>query len=102
MAARKIVWSANAAEQLNTILEYYLQRNGNNVYGSRLYKTIIKTTKLLATQPYIGRRTDDEDVKVLLIGVYLVFYEITVNEIHILVVWDGRRNPKELNKLIGN
>jgi plasmid stabilization system protein ParE len=100
MAARKVIWSQNATEQLNEILNYYLQRNGNNVYGSKLYKKIIGAARILSKQSLIGKKTEHENIRVMAIGFYLMFYELTEKQIEILIVWDGRRNPKQLINLL--
>jgi plasmid stabilization system protein ParE len=102
MGARKIIWSKKTTEQLDEILTYYLERNGNNIFSSKLYKQIIKSTKILSKQPYLGKQSEDKNLRILNIDVYLIFYEILENHIEILIVWDGRRNPEELNKLLTN
>ena len=100
MAARKVIWSQNATGQLNEILNYYLERNGNNAYGSKLYKRIISTARTLSTQSLIGKKTEHENIRVLAIGYYLMFYELSEKQVEVLIIWDGRRNPKQLIKLL--
>jgi hypothetical protein len=44
----------------------------------------------------IGKRTWKENVRVKVLKDYLIIYEITVNEIVVLSLWDCRQNPDDL------
>jgi toxin YoeB len=44
----------------------------------------------------LGRKTDEENVRVKIVRNYLIFYEITETKIIILTIWDNRRNPENL------
>ncbi len=96
MAKRKIIWSHRAKIKLTEILEFYYKRNNNKVYSQKVFQEIQKGVRLLKKQPKLGLRTDDESVRSLIIGDFLVFYEYTKNEIIVHMVWDCQQNPTDL------
>ena len=94
MAKRTIIWSEQASSELKSTLSYYNLRNGNTKYSLRLLNQIKQTTNALAENEFIGRLTEDKRTRVVVMNVYLIFYEIVDSEIHILSFWDNRQNPK--------
>jgi hypothetical protein len=46
--------------------------------------------------PYLGIKTEIEDVRGLITGGYIIFYEITEKEIIVHTLWDCRQNPDDL------
>ena len=96
MAKRKIVWSHKARIKLTEILDFYYQRNKSKTYSQKLYREIQKYIRLLKKQPTLGLKTDEELVRALIIGEYIVFYEYSKVEIIILNIWDCRQNPNDL------
>ncbi len=97
MAQRKIIWSHKARIKLTQILEFYIKRNNSKTYSIKLFKQFQKNIKLLKKQPNLGIKTDISDVRSLIIGEFIVFYEITDELIIIHTLWDCRQNPKDLN-----
>lgn len=57
MAKGKIIWSHKARIKLYEIMEFYVQRNGNAVYATKLYRLFTKNTKLLLKHPKLGTKT---------------------------------------------
>ena len=97
MAQRKIIWSHKAKIKLTQILEFYIERNNSKTYSIKLYKQFRKNIKLLIKQPNLGIKTDISGVRSLIIGEFIVFYEITEELIIIHTLWDCRQNPEDLN-----
>lgn len=97
MAKRKIIWSPEAKKELKEILKFYHKRNGNKIYSDKLNQEFRETTKHIHDYNSLGHPTDYENVRVITSGVYLIFYEVKKDTIEIFKVWDGRRNPEELN-----
>lgn len=93
---RKISWSDNSKEDLFSILEYWLKRNGNNVYPRKIFKRISKTTNLLKYYPEIGMVYNELNVRFLVKDTFQIFYDFTDTEVHILHVWDTRRDKSNL------
>ena len=100
MAQHKIEWSIEARQDLISILEFYIQRNGNATYSKKLNSRIKKSIKLLSKNPLIGTQSEIDSVRALITGDYQIIYEIFDRLILIIMVWDCRRNPED--KIIGN
>ena len=96
MEKRKIIWSQRATIKLFEILDFYINRNKSKSYSIKLYKRFTKELNLLRKQPDLGRITDDESVRGLIIEEFILFYEITEHQIIIHTVWDCRQNNEDL------
>ena len=68
MARIKIEWSVEAKQDLVDILQFYIDRNGNSLYSKKLYAKINKNIKLLSTNPLLGIRTENPDIRALITG----------------------------------
>ncbi|ODS83183.1 MAG: addiction module toxin RelE [Cytophagaceae bacterium SCN 52-12] len=90
---RRIIWSKRAVLERQEILLYWVERNKSKSYSIKLNKLISEEIKILAKNPFIGRETDDADIRIKVVRDYLLFYEVRDNELHILSLWDSRRNP---------
>jgi len=99
MAQHKIEWSIEARQDLISILEFYIQRNGNAIYSKKLNSRIKKSIKLLSKNPLIGTQSETDSVRALITGDYQIIYEIFDKLILIIMVWDCRRIPDD--KIIG-
>jgi hypothetical protein len=51
---------------------------------------------LVRDYPNLGRKTDYDDYKNILVKEYLIFYLESTNEIRIIAIWDERRNPDKI------
>jgi|SRR5690606_38622787 len=92
--AKKIIWSERSIQERTEILHYWIERNKSKAYSLKLNTWIKEEVTVLSKFPMIGRDTDVINVKVKIIKDYLLYYEIKNNELHILTIRDGRRNPK--------
>jgi plasmid stabilization system protein ParE len=93
---RKIVWTNRADKIFSHILEFYLERNGSKTYSRKLNKEIKEILKLLLKHPYLGIKTDLDEIRVLIHGYYKIFYQVISHTIIIHLVWDTRQNPDEI------
>lgn len=98
MGKKKIIWAEVAVKDLDKILNFYEERNGNAVFSKRLLQEFKKLTKLIQQNNFLGRsvETKDASLRVFVLGNYLMFYEIKKNIIEIKLVWDNRQNPAEI------
>jgi toxin YoeB len=96
MAQRKIIWSNRAKIRLYEILEYYNLRNKSRAYSSKLYKSINKEVRILLKHPDLGLKTTEETTRGLIIGHFIIYYQITDDRIIIHTIWDSRQNPDNL------
>ncbi len=95
MAEKPIIWSERAISELQQILEFYPERNGNTDYS---FKILDKTENLLETlkkNESIGRLTNNKKTKVVVMDSYLIFYEVQKQQIEVFSFWDNRQNPKK-------
>jgi toxin YoeB len=95
---RKIIWSPNAKVQLTEILKYWIARNKSATYSKKLNRLFKEAINIISKNPGIGHLTSKENVKVKIVRDYLIVYEPTPDSIHILSIFDGRRNPEEIKK----
>jgi addiction module RelE/StbE family toxin len=98
MAKRKIVWSNRAKKRLYEILDFYIIRNKSKTYSNKLQRLINKEVRLLIKQPDLGLKTTEDTTRGLIIGDYIVYYEVSEDKIIIHTIWDSRQNPD--NKII--
>jgi hypothetical protein len=96
MAKQKIVWSQKANIKLFGILDFYSNRNKSKSYSTKLYKKFIKELNLLHKEPDLGKATDFESVRGLIVEEFILFYEITKDRIIVHTIWDCRQNPEDL------
>ena len=93
MAKRKIIWSNRAIKRLYGILEFYDQRNKSKIYSNKLYRFLQKEVKILLKFPEIGLKTTEETTRGLIIGDYIIYYEITDDMIILHTIWDSGQDP---------
>ncbi len=94
--AKRITWSAQARQELLAILDFWYQHNGNKNYSRKLNSKFRETIRHIQENNYLGKATTDKDVRVSVCGNYLLFYQIRTNAVHILSIFDSRRNPENL------
>ncbi len=92
---KKVIWSDKARQDMLEILDFYNQRNGNVRFSSRLFKKILKDISLLSAHAFLGKQTDHETIRVLIVWEYLIFYENHADTIFITNIWDSRRKPEK-------
>ena len=94
MAKKEIIWSPRAKSELRKILEFYNERNGNSKYSLKILDEIVDLLNTLSQSEFIGRLTSNKKSRVLVMKVYLIFYEINENTIEILSFWDNRQDER--------
>ena len=95
MAKYKIDWSVEARLDLIDILEFYIIRNKSALYSKKINAKINKSIKLITKNPLIGILSQIDSVRALITGDYQIIYEIFVDEIIIIMIWDCRRDPED-------
>ena len=93
---RRIIWSKRAEKVFVQILEFNNNRNKSRAYSRKLNYEIKRIIDILAKQPYLGRKTENKKIRIIIKGNYKIFYQIEPDEIVILLVWDTRQNPDDL------
>ncbi len=95
---RKIIWSANAKDEIIEILKFWIKRNKSTAYSKKLNMLFREAINLISKNSTIGYITIKENVRVKIVKQFLIIYEITNDSIHLHSIFDNRRNPKELIK----
>ncbi len=94
MAQKEIIWSNLAKLQFSNVLEYYVFRNGNANYSLKLVNEVEDLLETLSKSELIGRLTSNKITRVLVMKVYLIYYEINGNRIEIISFWDNRQSTE--------
>lgn len=94
MVGKKIIWSSKAESEFIEILAFYNQRNQNKEYSRRLLSEVEDLMEILKDHPFLGRLCDNKMTRVIVMQSYLVFYEVSEEQIRILSFWDSRQDPK--------
>jgi len=92
MVRKQIIWSFRAETELTGILEFYNNRNGNSNFSSKLLLEIKNLLNTLSLSESIGRLTVNKKTRVLVMKIYLIFYEINGGQIEIISFWDNRQS----------
>ena len=90
---KRIVWTSNADRIFKKILEYYIDRNKSKTYSRKLNNEIHSLLKILLKQPFLGLKTDDENIRVFIHDNYKIFYQADHDKLIIHFIWDCRQNP---------
>ena len=91
--AKRIIWSNRAKIARLRILEYFAERNGNKTYSRKLYNKFNIAISKLNENHELGRKTDFENVRCLVVLDFGIFYRVIENDIEIITIWDFRRDP---------
>jgi len=95
MDGKAIIWSIEAQKEFQEILRFYNQRNGNKKYSNNLLFEVKDVLETLSKGEYIGRLTVNKKTRVIVMKVYLIFYEINADRIEIMSFWDNRQDEKK-------
>ena len=102
MAKRIVKWTRTADIQYVGILEYWVKRNKSAVYSKKLIKIVAERTNQIAKTPFIYKKADFKDTRVVSLGNFSIFYKVTDKEILITSFWDNRQDTKELLQILRN
>ena len=94
MAQKEIIWSDLAKLQFANVLEFYFFRNENANYSLKLVDEVEDLLDTLSKSELIGRLTANKITRVIVMKVYLIYYEINGNQIEIISFWDNRQSSE--------
>jgi plasmid stabilization system protein ParE len=92
MAQKEVVWSNLAETQLQSVLEFFAERNGNSNYSLKLLNEVEDLIETISNAELIGRLTSNKFTRVIPFKSYLIFYEVNFDNIEIVSFWDNRQN----------
>lgn len=96
---KEIVWSKRALAVRFQILEYWININKSLRFSKKPDNLFLQKIDLLTSHSFIGKRTTSENIRIIVVREYLIFYEILETQIHILSIKDDHQNPEKLKNL---
>jgi addiction module RelE/StbE family toxin len=96
MVENKIIWSHHAKIKLFEILNYFAERNKSKLYSVKLLKRFTNALELIQKHPELGKKTEIDSVRGIIVDNYILFYEKKKNNIVVLTLWDCRQNTDNL------
>lgn len=93
----KVLWTVTAERHLDLIFQYIAQESPQ--YAVLIVDTLTRRSQQLALFPLMGRKVPEynsDQIRELIEYPYRIIYRILKDQIHILAVIHGARNPKEL------
>lgn len=100
--AKRLIWSPLARKIRKEILQYWILRNESKYYSQKLNILFENSAQQIADFPYSGISISDNIYRGKLIKDYYILYKIKDDSIEILFIWDTRKDPADLLKLIKN
>lgn len=97
---KKIIWGEFAERQYQKALGFYFLKDNNITASETLSNDVEHILELIAINNYLGKPIEKTNFRSIVIGCYLIIYEVTDNEIIIILFWDTRRNPEILKILL--
>ena len=68
--------SIRAKEEFRDILDFYINRNNSPSYSLKLLSETEEITKLLETNHFLGRNTDNKITRVIVKDAFLIFMRL--------------------------
>ena len=91
--ALTILYSPLFLDSLQSILEYYDERNGNSHYSRKLLALFQRQIGLLSQMPDIGRKTNFPQIRVLFVDNYGIEYQKRNDSILVINIYSCMTNP---------
>lgn len=101
----EVIWEDDASEQLQNIIDFYLQVASPRT-AEKILDKIESTTNRLAVFPCLGPVESELDGlsytyhSIVAHPHYKIIYRVAEKVIYITGIWDCRRNPEKLKSLI--
>jgi toxin YoeB len=93
--ALEILYSQQFADNMESILRYFDERNGSDAYSRKLMGMIHSQIQTLTIFPEIGRMTDFPGVRILFVERYGIEYQIREDMILVVDIFSCLTNPDE-------
>ncbi|MCR5574217.1 MAG: type II toxin-antitoxin system RelE/ParE family toxin [Bacteroidaceae bacterium] len=93
--ALEILYSQQFADNMESILRYFDERNGSDAYTRKLMGMIHSQIQTLTIFPEIGRMTDFPGVRILFVERYGIEYQIREDMILVVDIFSCLTNPDE-------
>ena len=92
--SKKVVWSNQAINELESTLSYWTKRNKSSDYSNKIIRKTDEVVKLIVLNPDIGLNTKFESTRMkLVMDRFYLFYRDQDKILEIVKFWDTRQNP---------
>lgn len=95
MLKKNVIWTETSISELDSILQFYIQRNNNVEFSCWLLDELEKRIEVISIYPKIGRETDLSFFRLLPFNNFGIIYKETDDAIFIESIWDFRQNPSK-------
>lgn len=102
MAKLKVEWTHSAKQQRDEIFIYWNRRNKSSVYSKKLKNQIKVKTDQLKTYPYSGKKTVNNETRILTLKNYSLIYLLKNQTIFIISFWENHQDPEKLQNILGS
>lgn len=92
---KQVIWTERAQKERIEILTFWNEQNQTTAYSIKLNRLIKRSLLIISKYPMIGKPTKIKNVRVKILGNYLIIYGITPQRIIVLSIWDSRQKPIE-------
>ena len=94
--ARLIEFSRRSTVQLQKILEFYDERNGNDAYSRRLLKCLLSDLQQKAMTPTASSPSTRNDVRFFYLMGFTIVFRYNTKRITVLSIRSSERKPLKL------
>ena len=94
--ARLIEFSRRSTVQLQKILEFYDERNGNDAYSRRLLKSLLSDLQQKAITPTASSSSTRSDVRFFYLMGFTIVFRYNTKRITVLSIRSSERKPLKL------
>ena len=98
--ARLIEFSRRSTVQLQKILEFYDERNGNDAYSRRLLKSLLSDLQQKAITPTASSSSTRSDVRFFYLMGFTIVFRYNTKRITVLSIRSSERKPLKLYQRI--
>ena len=98
---RLIEFSIRSTKQLQKILTFYDERNGNDAYSRRLMQNLMDDLQLMAKMPLASSPSTRPDVRFFYLMGFTIVFRFNTKKITVLSIRSSRRKPLKVYRKEG-
>lgn len=102
MVEREIVWVSFATDQLEFILNYWIQETSSTAYSNKILNKLFIKLTTLKRYPHSAPFLQSRKVRKLAMRNYSIIYTVRSEMIYIFSFWDNRQDPNNLISILDN
>lgn len=97
--ARQIIWSNRSLVLLREIMDYWIYRNGSEIYSDKLYLLMQIALKQLSKYPETGSSTENPKVRYKKVRTYYIYFTFTESLLKVIAVSHVKRSPEYIESI---